>query len=220
MGGADVPRYDPRAVGRPVPVCRPKPVGAVEVEPVNRYKSRRVLVSATLSIGLILTVAAATTVTGAQSRASNRWNHDASAPAGNPLSANEAGSEPGVRGPIWKTYHLVEQFTNRFTFVDVAPKGDSAGDYGVFRDTIVTNGGVHLGTIDAQCIAAYADQCSGSIRIPGRGQITFAGITPLGVDPDHYAVTGGTGQFAGVGGVLLIEFPWLDAAKLTVYLTK
>ena len=40
------------------------------------------------------------------------------------------------------------------------------------------------------------------------------------MDPDHYAITGGTGEFAGVGGVLLIEFPFIDAAKLTLTLTR
>jgi hypothetical protein len=33
-------------------------------------------------------------------------------------------------------------------------------------------------------------------------------------------VTGGTGEFAGVGGVLLIQFPFFDAAKLTLTLTR
>jgi len=173
-----------------------------------------------VTVAAALTVLASMTATAAPSRASNRWNHMANASTGNAVVATDVGTEPQVTRPIWKTFHLIEEFTPRFTFVDVAPKGDSPGDYGVFKDPILTNGGVRIGTIDAQCIAAYSDQCSGSIRIPGRGQITFAGITPLGVDPDHYAVTGGTGEFTGVGGVLLIEFPFFDAAKLTVTLTR
>ena len=77
-----------------------------------------------------------------------------------------------------------------------------------------------VGTIDVQCIAAYADQCMGSIRIAGRGQITFGGISPLGRDPDHYAVTGGTGLYLGVGGEIRIDYPDLDRAFLTVTLTR
>ena len=180
---------------------------------------RRGVSVAILTVATLVTVLAATTTTAAPSRASNRWNHVANSKGGNNVVATDVGSEPGVTRAIWKTFHLIDEFSPRFTFVDVAPKGDSPGDYGVFKDAILTNGGMRLGTIDAQCIAAYSDQCSGSIRIPGRGQITFAGITPLGVDPDHYAITGGTGEFAGVGGVLLIEFPFIDAAKLTVTLT-
>jgi hypothetical protein len=166
-------------------------------------------------------VIAATSVSAAPSRASSRWNHLAKAPAGSiATSATDTGVEPQAAGPVWKSIRLVERYGPRFTFVDVAPKGESPGDYGVFRDAVFTTGGVRVGTIDAQCIAAYSDQCSGSIRLPGRGQITFAGITPLGIDPDHYAITGGTGQFTGVGGALTIEFPNFDTARLTLTLTR
>jgi hypothetical protein len=171
------------------------------------------------SVALTLVVIGASSATAQASRASNRWNHEATAPSNLSVAATDFGSEPVIKGPVWKTFNLIEVYGQRFTFVDVAPKGDSPGDYGVFKDVIQTTGGVRIGTIDAQCIAAYSDQCSGSIRIPGRGQITFAGITPLGMDPDHYAVTGGTGEFAHIGGVLLIQFPFIDAAKLTLTLT-
>ena len=173
-----------------------------------------------MSAALVVTVVATMTTSAAPSRASSRWNHVARGPINRIDGNTDAGSEPQPKGPIWKTFHLVEEFTNRFTFVDVAPKGDSPGDYGVFHDPIFSRGGMRIGTIDAQCIAAYADQCRGSIRIPGRGQIIFDGISPLGVDPDHYAITGGTGQFAGVGGVLLIEFNDIDAADMTLTLTQ
>jgi hypothetical protein len=188
---------------------------------VRRVSRRRATGVVILTVAVIVTVIATTTATAAPSRASNRWNHDLTPKGGaNSVASTDLGSEPQVSRPVWKTFHLFEEFSPRFTFVDVAPKGDSPGDYGVFKDPIVTAGDVKIGTIDAQCIASYSDMCSGSIRIPGRGQITFSGITPIGVDPDHYAITGGTGQFAGVGGVLLIEFPFIDAAKLTVTLTR
>ncbi len=187
---------------------------------MNGFSRRRTLGVVIVSAATIVSILASTTATAAPSRASNRWNHVANPLSSSTAAASEAGSEPMSNGPVWKTFHLIEQFSGRYTFVDVAPKGDSPGDYGVFKDPVLTKGGVRIGTIDAQCIAAYSDQCSGSIRIPGRGQITFAGITPLGVDPDHYAITGGTGQFTGVGGVLLIEFPYFDAAKLTLSLTR
>jgi hypothetical protein len=176
---------------------------------------------AILSVAASVTVLASTAATAAPSRASNRWNHVVTVKGGaNSVAATELGVEPQIKGRVWRTYRLFEEFSPRFTFVDVAPKGDSAGDYGVFKDPILTKGGMKIGTIDAQCIASYSDMCSGSVRIPGRGQITFSGITPIGVDPDHYAITGGTGEFAGVGGVLLIEFPFIDAAKLTITLTR
>jgi hypothetical protein len=188
---------------------------------VKRFSRRGALGATTLVIASVLTVLAATSVSAAPSRASSRWNHVATPPA-NSLTTDpaESGTEPAIRGPVWKTIRLVERYGPRFTFVDVAPKGGSPGDYGVFRDAVFTRDGVRVGTIDAQCIASYSDQCDGSIRLTGRGQITFAGITPLGRDPDHYAITGGTGQFAGVGGELMIEFPDFDRARLTIRLTR
>jgi hypothetical protein len=135
-------------------------------------------------------------------------------------SALESGSEAAYRGPIWRELRLTEVYGRKFTFVDVGRHGDSPGDYGVFRDAILNSKGQRVGTIDVQCIAAYADHCRGSIRIAGRGQITFDGMTPLGRDPDHFAVTGGTGVFTGVGGELKIEFPNENRARLTVKLTR
>jgi hypothetical protein len=193
----------------------------VEVHIVGRVSRRRALGGVVITVAALVTILAAMPTTAAPSRASSRWNHVAQPTTGNSqVAQTDLGNEPQVTRPVWRTYRFFEVFSQRFTFVDVAPKGDSPGDYGVFKDPIETVGGVRIGTIDSQCIAAYSDQCSGSIRIPGRGQITFSGITPLGVDPDHYAITGGTGMFAGVGGVLLIEFPFFDAAKLTVTLTR
>jgi len=188
---------------------------------VKRFSRRGAFGATTLVIASLLTVVAATSVSAAPSRASSRWNHVATAPT-NSLTTDPAenGVEPATNRPVWRTIRLVERYGPRFTFVDVAPKGESPGDYGVFRDAVFTGGGARVGTIDAQCIASYSDQCNGSIRLPGRGQITFAGITPLGRDPDHYAITGGTAQFAGVGGELMIEFPDFDRAKLTIRLTR
>jgi hypothetical protein len=186
---------------------------------VNGSARRRLLSIGILIPAALVTAIAVSGVTAAPSRASNRWNHVQNASGGS-VSAAEAGSEAAYRGPVWKQIRLTEVFGPRFTFVDVGRKGDSPGDYGVFRDPVFNTKGEKVGTIDVQCIAAYADQCQGSIRIVGRGQITFAGITPLGRDPDHYAITGGTGSFTGVGGILKIEFPKFDRARLTLTLTR
>lgn len=188
---------------------------------MKRFNRRRGFGATTLVIATVVTVVAATSVSAAPSRASNRWNHVVTAPTNSvTTNAAESGAEPEMTRAVWKTIRLVERYGPRFTFVDVAPKGESPGDYGVFRDAVFTRGNVRVGTIDAQCIASYSDQCEGSIRLTGRGQITFAGITPLGRDPDHYAITGGTGHFAGVGGELTIDFPDFDRANLTIRLTR
>jgi len=187
---------------------------------VIRINRRRALGGTILVLTIALTIVAATTVNAAPSRASNRWNHVAKAPTNLSTTGTDKGIEPAVRRGVWKTMHLTEHYSPNFTFVDVAPKGDSPGDYGVFKDPVFTSGGVRIGTIDVQCIAAYSDQCDGSVRLPGRGQITFAGITPLGSDPDHFAVTGGTGHFAGVGGTVVIQFPNFDEARLIITLMR
>lgn len=181
---------------------------------------RRVAVAMAVLIPATLATAFAVNEISAEpSRASSRWNHVASQDA-QTLDASEAGFEPAYRGPVWKQLRLVEAYGSKFTFVDVGRRGDSPGDYGVFRDPVFSSTGERIGTIDVQCIAAYSDHCQGSIRLPGRGQITFAGISPLGRDPDRYAVTGGTGIYAGVGGMLLIQFPNIDRARLTLTLTR
>lgn len=185
---------------------------------MNRFGRRGLIFLGVLVPAALITVIAVGGVTAAPSRASTRWNHVAVARG--TVSASEEGNEPQVKGPVWRVYHFTEVYGPKFTFVDVGRKGDSPGDYGVFRDPIFNGNGDRIGTIDVQCIAAYSDQCTGSIRLPGKGQISFSGITPLGKDPDHYPITGGTGNFAGVGGELKIEFPEFDSASLTLTLTR
>jgi hypothetical protein len=154
----------------------------------------------------------------ARSRAANRWNHVPQG-ASRPTVASEPEWGP-AGGSVDTIISLHETFGPKFTFNDVGPKGDSPGDYGVFRDQVVDpDTDEVLGTVDVQCIAAYADQCRGSIRLHGRGQITFDGITPLNHDPDWFAVTGGTNEFRGAGGVVRVSFPSFDYALLTVSLT-
>ena len=63
------------------------------------------------------------------------------------------------------------------------------------------------GFIDVQCVEAYSSHCRGSIRLSGQGQIVFDGATPTPVDPDRFAVTGGTGKLRGVSGELVVSLP-------------
>jgi hypothetical protein len=172
------------------------------------------LVGSGLVIGAL--VGGSTGVAAAQSRAAHRWNHVAAGPqAQAAVRAGDRAWRP------WKVIRLNEVFTDAFTFVDVGEPGESPGDYGVFRDPVSNpRTGRVLGTVDVQCIAAYADQCRGSITLDGRGQITFDGITPLNVDPDKFAITGGTGEFVGAGGELVVSFPSDTFALLTVRLRR
>jgi hypothetical protein len=146
-------------------------------------------------------------VVDATSPVAHRWaHHPAAAASAAPLA---------TKGDLV----LHELFGPQFTFVDVGEKGDSPGDYGVFRDP-VAKPGTHerVGFVDVQCVEAYSSHCRGSIRLSGQGQITFDGATPGPVDPDRFAVTGGTGKLRGISGDLVVSFPSDDYAVLTLHL--
>ena len=120
-----------------------------------------------------------------------------------------------------RTILLNEPFSDSFTSIDVGARGDSPGDYGVFQDPVVEpRSGATRGTITAQCVAAYADLCRGSIALDGRGQISFDGMSPLGADPDVFGLTGGTGEFTGAGGTLTVSFLTQTTARLTIRLSR
>src|SRR3954462_4390650 len=108
---------------------------------VIRINRNRALGGTILVLTIALTSVAATTVTAAPSRASSRWNHVAKAPTNLSTTSTDAGTEPAIKHRVWKTIHVVEHYSSRFTFVDVAPKGDSPGDYGVFKDPVFSRGG-------------------------------------------------------------------------------
>ena len=149
----------------------------------------------------------------AQSSAAYRWHHV-------PAAARTAAPTPSVSddGRV-RMIVLNEVFGPKFTFVDVGEPGDSPGDYGVFQDRVANpSSGRRVGLIDVQCVEAYASHCRGAITLSGRGQIVFDGATPAPVDPDVFAVTGGTGEFVGAAGTLTVSFPSDDFALLTLEL--
>lgn len=173
----------------------------------------------------VLVIAALLSITmstlGAKSPAAARWNHKAGAHALMPGALAEAAVESKLTASqIWQTISLVETYGDKFAAVDVGPGGDSVGDYVVFRDKVrnPSNNKV-VGTIDVTCMQAFADMCRGVVRLNGRGQITFDGMTNINHDPDRYSIVGGNGEFADVGGVMRIDFPADDHADLTLTLT-
>jgi hypothetical protein len=157
-------------------------------------------------------------VIGAKSPAAARWNHRASTQTGVRAQAHsEAAIPPAL---IWQEIRVIEQFGDKLAVVDNQPGGDSVGDYVVFRDRLLDpNTRKQVGTIDVQCLSGFADMCRGVAKLNNRGQITFDGMTPLGADPDRYAIVGGIGKFADVGGVMRVDFPGEDHALLTFTLT-
>jgi hypothetical protein len=174
------------------------------------------------TIAIVAILMSTTAQVAATSRASFRWLHAPDGAVNARPAVDEGAFEQRIDpSRIWKVITVLEVFGPDFTFVDVGEKGDSPGDYGVFRDALTSaNGKKHVGVIHVQCIEAYASHCRGSARLGGRGQITFDGITPTPVDPDRFAITGGTGEFVDVGGVFKVEFPSFEYALLTFTLTR
>ena len=94
-------------------------------------------------------------------------------------------------------------------YVDLAPKGASIGDRFVLAST-VRIAGKPGGRVEAECVAVdrrYGGlSCSGAVLL-AQGSLTFHGATadrplPGGVRARRsvYAITGGTGVYAGASG--------------------
>ena len=177
--------------------------------------TRKIMVAVSVAAaGAIGIVTLGSTGAVAQSSAAYRWQH-------NPAAARTAAPLAAKAGAHVRTIVLNEVFGPKFTFVDVGERGDSPGDYGVFQDRVTNPGSGHrVGVIDVQCVEAYASHCRGAITLSGRGQIVFDGTTPTTVDPDQYAVTGGTGEFVGAAGTFTVSFPSDDYALLTIELAR
>ena len=185
---------------------------------MKRLRSPRKAIALTGIGGAIVLALLATGIvaTGAQSPAAARWNHTTS--TGVRTAARVQAAIPQNR--IWQEIKVVERYGNKLGVVDNQPPGDSIGDYVVFRDKLFApNTNTQVGTIDVTCMTGFGDMCRGVVRLYGRGQITFDGMTEVDVDPDRYSIVGGNGRFADVGGVMRIDFPAENHAVLTLTLT-
>lgn len=81
------------------------------------------------------------------------------------------------------------------------------GNYAVFRSPLLDGGPgrPRIGTNEAVCLHNFThDMCHGFFTLNGRGTIVFDGIASLaaGGRPHVFAITGGTGEFAGQRGLL------------------
>jgi hypothetical protein len=108
-----------------------------------------------------------------------------------------------------QTIKLV-QHDSSFQFVDVAPKDGaqkppSQGDEYVIGGIDEENG-KPAGRTSLVCTitkpgAKGLSQCVGTLILP-RGTISTSGVSYIATNSDTYAVTGGTGAYAGVKGTL------------------
>jgi hypothetical protein len=87
--------------------------------------------------------------------------------------------------------------------VDVGRKGDSPGDFFVFEERAYKPGTqTVIGRDAARCeMDIRTFQCGATLQVFGEGKIVVDGA--LFADKDNlFAITGGTGSYAGVGGTM------------------
>lgn len=89
----------------------------------------------------------------------------------------------------------------RGQYIDVERRGESAGDYFVFETTAEKASGKRIGGGSIRCmIMVRTFRCDGTIRLWGKGKLELAG-SMFTARHNTFSVTGGTGRFAGAGGV-------------------
>jgi hypothetical protein len=108
------------------------------------------------------------------------------------------------------TIRLV-QHDKHFAFIDNPPKGGmqkppSEGDQYVIGG-VDTENGRPAGTTNLVCVVTQPGKkavstCNGSL-ILAKGTITATGVSSIASNRDTYAITGGTGAYAGARGVLV-----------------
>lgn len=94
----------------------------------------------------------------------------------------------------------------RDAFVDVGAEGFSPGDFFLFEDKLFNSTGTErIGRESVRCETGLLRTftCEATLRINGRGKIRVAG-TLFRRNDNVFPVTGGTGDFRGVGGTLQI----------------
>ncbi len=97
-------------------------------------------------------------------------------------------------------------------FVDNGPRGESPGDRFGFTEKLFQHGDrVGHDAVDCTIMRAtrrsFTMQCVGTLTLKGRGQITIQGaITFSETSGDEFslAVTGGTKEFRGVNGEMVV----------------
>ena len=132
------------------------------------------------------------------------------------VDAESAGGRRGER------IVLLQRGGEDFFFVDVLEEdfgpGDTYGFHDPLRDERDTQ---RLGEIHVVCTAHFGeDVCGGTIRLGGRGKITFDGTVPVTAGPLDFllAITGGTRDFRDALGQMRVESIDDDAFRITLQL--
>lgn len=110
--------------------------------------------------------------------------------------------------------------------VDAAPKGMSAGDYGVVGGKLFASGSSRLmGRYQGICFVTAAkngSECTFTLALAG-GQLTTMSAYGVGFNGDkvvHDAIIGGTGSYRTARGEVLGQETGDTTGKMTVELTR
>ena len=113
----------------------------------------------------------------------------------------------GAKGRVIELIELTEGAT--FGAVDNAPSGVSVGDSIAFSKVVAERSGTRVGRIDVTCVttagttAAAAHQACHGVLTLRDGQIALETAIVGAPTQARVAVTGGTGAYAGAGGVMI-----------------
>ena len=174
--------------------------------------SRKIIaVVGVLVICLVVTLTVASASPDKRTSKIASWARGASSQA--PAHAGAPNAPQGA-----ETFTVRERQT-RARFVDTGPKGDSTGDYFLFRSDLYMNG-QRVGTDNVKCTLSFRlAQCEavGSFNGQGgigRGQIAVAGVA-YNRNPFVLPITGGTRAWFGAGGQVVVT----DVSDTTSLLT-
>ncbi len=118
-----------------------------------------------------------------------------------PAGAGEVAPDIQVSAKPWTEY-----------FIDNGPRGESPGDKFGFTEKLLQHG-ERVGRDAVECTVkrvtrrSFTMQCLGTMTLRGRGQITIQGAVTFrrnSGDTFSLAVTGGTREFSGVGGEMVV----------------
>ena len=135
------------------------------------------------------------------------------------VDAVDGESAGGSRG---ERIVLLQRVGEEFFFVDVLEEDFSPGDTFGFRDPLRDEQATErVGELHAVCTVHFGeDACRGTIRLGGRGKITFDGTVPVPAEPLNFllAITGGTRDFRDARGQLRVESIDDESFRITLQL--
>ncbi|MEY2402883.1 MAG: hypothetical protein QOD38_434 [Acidimicrobiaceae bacterium] len=130
------------------------------------------------------------------------------------------GGEP-TTADATATMNLLAHSTGDF-FVDEAPTGQfTPGDRDIFTEDLRNaDNNNPVGFDHVTCTKQIGNfmECAGTAKITGRGKIEFGGTTSGNSQFIYLPITGGSGEFATIGGQVIVDIYSGPDTAITVYI--